>query len=107
MLGGGAILGGDGEEESRVFTYKPYDTSAESVAGQDNAIQFPGVGLTGFSFTTNIAGSLHDVALDLADLTPDDGGTVTVSLYGDSGGQPGQLLDVLDTIRDSGIGTGA
>jgi Hint domain len=90
-----------------VFTYKPYDTSAESVAGQDNAIQFPGVGLTGFSFTTNIAGSLHDVALDLADLNPSDGGTVTVSLYSDSGGHPGQLLDVLDTIRDSGIGTGA
>jgi hypothetical protein len=93
-------------EERGVFTYKPYDTSAESVAGQDNAIQFT-TGLTGFSFTTNIAGSLHDVALDLADLNPSDGGTVTVSLYSDTGGHPGQSLDVLDTIRDSGIGTGA
>ena len=68
-----------------MFTYKPFDTSAESVNGQDNNIQF--AGLTGFSFTTNIAGSLHDVALDLATLDPSDGGTVTVSLYSDSGGK--------------------
>jgi hypothetical protein len=88
-----------------VFLYKPYDTSAESVDGSDNAIQH--AGLTGFSFTTNITGSLHDIALDLADLTPQDGGTVTVSLYSDDGGQPGQSLDLLGTIRDSGIGTGA
>jgi Hint domain len=87
-----------------VFRYKPYDTSAEDANGLDNSIKFSGP--TGFSFTTNITGSLHDIALDLADSNPQDGGTVTVSLYSDSGGQPGQSLDLLGTIRDSSLGQG-
>ena len=86
-----------------MFLYKPYDTSDQSPFGTDTAIRLGGS--AGFSFTTNVTGSIHDVALFLADPTPSDGGTVTVSLYSDNGGQPGQLLDALGTIRDSGLST--
>ena len=67
-----------------MFLYKPYDTSGQTLGGTDSAIELGGS--AGFSFTTNLTGSLHDVALFLRDPTPSDGGTVTVSLYSDSGG---------------------
>ncbi len=86
-----------------MFLYKPYDTGDQSPFGTDTAIRLGGS--AGFSFTTNVTGVFHDVALFLADPTPSDGGTVTVSLYSDNGGQPGQLLDTLGTIRDSSLST--
>ncbi len=55
------------------------------------------------AFTTNLTGSL--TAFLSSWTPPSDGGTVTVSLYSDSDGQPGQLLDTVGTIRDSALST--
>ncbi len=73
-----------------MFLYNPYDTSGQTLGGTDNAIELGGS--AGFSFTTNLTGSLHDVAIFLRDPTPSDGGSVTVSLFSDDGAVPGSRL---------------
>jgi hypothetical protein len=76
-----------------------YDTTGQTVQGQDTAIRSS----AGFSFSNASAGLLNEVALDLADSTPTDGGTITVYLYSDNGGHPGQALATLGVIDDKSL----
>jgi hypothetical protein len=60
------------------------------------------------SFSTGTTSfNLKDVSLVLADKTPSDGGSFSVSLFSDFGTSPGTLLTTIGTLNDSSLTTTA
>jgi glycosyltransferase involved in cell wall biosynthesis len=65
----------------------------------------PDVAAQQFESDTTSGHTLSNVTLFLSDLTPGDGGTVSVSLLSDNLGVPGTLDSALGTIADSSLST--
>ena len=85
-----------------------YDATGETAANSDTSAE--NGNRTAFSFTagSSFPGTLSDVKIDLGDLTPGDGGTVTAYLYSDAGGSgPGTQLATLGTLSDSSLTSAA